>query len=107
MRVNFRRTFVTGFLLITPVLVTWLVVKFVFGAINNTVTPLVFRLSSLFGAGPWDDQSWLKVTTPIVSVILAAAGIYLLGLIGGNVLGRQVLKILEGVLLRIPLVRSV
>jgi uncharacterized membrane protein len=105
MPTSFRRTFVTGLLVIMPVLITYWVVRLLFGTINNTVTPVIFKLMGLFAPG---QEDWLlKFAAPIVSIVLAVAVIYLIGLIGGNVIGRQVLKSLEALLLHIPIVRGI
>src|SRR4051812_20997 len=104
---SFRRTFVTGLLLVTPVLVTYWVIRLMFGVINNNLTPLIFKLAQLLGPGPWAQETWLRLSAPLVSVVLAVITIYVLGLVGGNVLGRQILKSVEAVLLHVPLVRGI
>jgi uncharacterized membrane protein len=47
---------------------------------------------------------WLA---PAASVLVALLLIYLVGLLGGNVVGRQVLKGLEAVVLQIPFIRGI
>jgi uncharacterized membrane protein len=104
---TFRRRFVTGLFIILPLWVTVWVIRLVFGEIDASVTPLIYRLVRLFGGGDWIDYAWVNYFAPLVSVVLAVLSIYLLGMFGGNVLGKQVLRMLEGLLLRVPVVRGI
>ncbi len=101
-----RRTFFTGLVIILPVWVTYWVVGLIFGGVNNALTPVMYRVARAFGS-EWIEQAWIEYVAPVVSVLLAVSVIYLVGLVGGNVLGRQVLKMLEALLLKIPVVRGI
>lgn len=104
---SFRRTLLTGLVVVLPIFITYWVIAFIVGALHRTVTPVLTQILRLLAPGEWLQQAWLNYIAPLVSVALAVAVIYLIGLVGGNVLGRQLLKTVEGLLLRIPIVRGI
>lgn len=102
-----RRTFVTGLLIVLPVLVTIFIIRFVLGQIDKAVTPMVLKLIPLVGLGRWAETAWVDYLAPLVSVALSLLLIYLLGLIGENVIGRQILKWIDKMLRQVPVVRGI
>ena len=104
---SFRRTFVTGLFIVLPVLVTVWVISLIFGAVDGTVTPVLTEAVRLITPGQWLANAWVKYIAPLVSVLLAVFIIYIIGLVGGNVLGRQVLRWMESILMHIPVVRGI
>ncbi|MEZ4271866.1 MAG: DUF502 domain-containing protein [Myxococcota bacterium] len=106
-RRTFRGTFVTGLLIILPVYVTFWVIRFFFRQIDGAVTPGILKLMQLAGLGWLLEAGWVNYIAPLISIILLVFFITLLGLIGGNVLGRQVLGAIDRVLRTIPLVRGI
>ncbi len=103
----FRRTFFTGLIIVIPVFVTIWLISLIFGAVDGTVTPVLTEAVRLITPGVWLANAWVKYIAPLVSVLLAVLIIYFIGLIGGNVLGRQVLHWLESILMHIPVVRGI
>ncbi|MFC1611005.1 DUF502 domain-containing protein [Myxococcota bacterium] len=106
-RKTFRRTFLTGLVIVLPVVLTGWIVYFVFGLVAKTVTPFVREIIRLAGLGAWSEQAWVNIVAPLVSVALSLLFIYLMGLIGGNVIGRQILSLFEKLLLQVPFVRAI
>ena len=77
------RSFAQGLLVLAPVAITvWVVWA--------TVTTL---------------DKWLDTRVPGLGIIIAAAGITLIGYLTGNVVGNKLLSWLEGGLQRVPLIR--
>jgi len=77
------RSFAQGLLVLAPVAITVWVVW-------TTVTTL---------------DKWLDTRVPGLGIIIAAAGITLIGYLTGNVVGNKLLSWLEGGLQRVPLIR--
>lgn len=102
-----RRTFLTGLFIVLPLLITFWVVQFVVYRIDAAVSPLMLQVIRLLGAGQWMEMAWVNYVAPVFSVALAVLLIYMLGLVGGNVLGRQLIKGVEHILLQIPVVRGI
>ena len=107
MKRTFRSTFVAGLFICLPLAVTLWTIQFVFSRVDNLLTPIVMDLGRILGLGPWLQAAWADYAAPLVSVALGVLGIWLVGLVGGNVLGRQILGGLERIVLQIPVVRSI
>ena len=107
MKADFRGTFVTGMIIILPVWITIWVVSLMFGLLNNTVTPIILQFLKLVTLGKLSEATWVQYVAPVVSVTLSVLFIYVLGLIGANVFGRQILNAFDKWLRRIPLVRGI
>ncbi|MBI3180238.1 MAG: DUF502 domain-containing protein [Deltaproteobacteria bacterium] len=104
---TFRRVFLTGLIVILPIFISLWVIHFIFSLIDDTVTPLVLDLIRLLGLSGWVESAWVEYFAPVVSVMLSVLLIYLVGLVGGNVLGRQVLQFLDKLLMQVPFVRGI
>jgi uncharacterized membrane protein len=97
-----RRTLLAGLLILLPLFITYILIAFLFNIFTGVGAPLVTGLLRIFGA---DDLAYPKVL--LVNLLLSLAVIFLLGLIGTNILGRQLLTAFEGLLLRLPLVKTI
>jgi uncharacterized membrane protein len=104
---TFKRTFLTGLVVVLPLLITFWVIRFLFGNIDKAVTPYVLNVIQWLGLGRWLEEAWANWFAPVVSVFLAILVIYALGLFGGNVLGRQLLAGLEKIVMQVPFVRGI
>ena len=98
-----RRTFLTGLVVLTPVLVTVWVVRLVLQTVTGAVTPTI----QAFIRALHIEQTWVQFIAPLIGLILSALVIYLLGTLAGNVLGRQLIALLERLLMQIPVVRGI
>jgi len=104
---GFRRTFFTGLIIVMPVVVTYWLISLIFGAVDSSVTPVLTNIVALVAPGPWMQWAWVNYISPLVSVIIAVSVVYLFGLVGGNVLGRQMLAWVEGLVMHVPVVRGI
>jgi len=107
MKRTFRSTFVAGLFICLPLAVTLWTIQFVFSRVDHLLTPIVLDLGRFLGLGPWLEAAWADYAAPLVSVALGVLAIWLVGLVGGNVLGRQILRGLERIVLQVPVVRSI
>lgn len=100
----FQRTFLTGLFILLPLVVTYVLIAFLFNLFTSVGAPLVKGLLRFFGPGryPWADS-----LIPLINLLLSLAVIFVLGLIGTNLLGRRLLIALEALLMRLPLVKSI
>jgi uncharacterized membrane protein len=104
---SFRRTFLTGLIIVLPAWVTLWIISLIFGLFAGAVTPLVHKLIQLVGLSDGSEAAWVRYVAPVVSVALSFLTIYLVGLIGGNVLGRQLIAAIDRLLLQVPFVRGI
>jgi len=103
----FKRTFITGLVVFTPLAVATWFIWFAVSQISDIVSPLLregMRLSHLDTLLP---DKVISILNPILSIIFMGGVIYGLGLLTSNVLGRQLFKSLENTFMRIPVVRSI
>jgi len=100
----FRRTFLTGLLILLPLVVTYFLVAFLFNLFANAGAPLVNGLSRVIGP---TDSTWVEALGPFVNLLLSLTVIFLLGLVGTNILGRRIITAFEALLLRLPLVKTI
>lgn len=86
----FRRKFLTGLLILLPIIITGWVLYHFFNSIDSIIDPVMERY-------PFMDFPGIG----FVSVILI---IFLVGVFGGNLLGRKMLGYMERVVTKIPLI---
>ena len=100
-----RNTFLTGLLILIPLVATYLLVAFLFDLLSGAGAPI---MRTLFGPlQQLESFWWLEPITPVANIALALAIIFLLGLVGTNFIGRQILDAVNTLILRLPLVSSV
>ena len=88
---HLRRTFIAGLLALFPLAVTFFVLRFFFTTLDAAVQPLVER--------SFDRE------IPGVGIGIMAIGIYLMGLVVANFIGRRLVGYAENVILRVPIVQ--
>ena len=104
---NRRRTFLTGLIVAAPILVTLWLVTLLFDQVSSYIAPALFGLARFFGFAGEPMRGWIETIVQLLSVGVGAAGIFLIGLLAENVLGRQLLKGLEWLLMQIPFIRGI
>jgi uncharacterized membrane protein len=88
-----RRSFITGLVLIVPLVVT--------------VTALVWVFSTIDGfMGPYYDQL-IGREVPGLGLMTTVLLVLIVGAVGSNVIGRRVVQAAEGYLLRVPVFRTI
>jgi uncharacterized membrane protein len=103
---HLRDRFVRGLLLVLPLVVTVWLLRILFGIVHDNVTPLVF--ASLRAIGLGGLEGWhAKITVPVIGILLTLLVVYLIGLVGANLVGKRMVHAVESWILRIPLVRSI
>ena len=88
-----RRTFAAGILTAFPLIVTWFVLRWVFGLLDGLFAPL---LDALVG-----------FHVPGLGFLVSLAVFYLFGMISANVIGRQLQGGLERLMSRLPVLRAI
>lgn len=88
-----RNYFITGLILLLPIVATFYIVFAIFSTLDRVVRPLIILLfgREIYGIG----------------VLLSLALIVFAGMFGRNVLGRKLIAISEWLMVRIPLVKQV
>jgi uncharacterized membrane protein len=92
-RATFKRRFLTGLLVLIPVIITFLIIGWFFKFVDG-----------LFG--PFYD-SILGYHIPGLGFVSAIVLIFIVGVISTNVFGKKVIKSFEKLMLRIPVFKSI
>ncbi|MFQ5849367.1 MAG: DUF502 domain-containing protein [Candidatus Binatia bacterium] len=100
----FRNAFITGLLILIPLYVTYLLISFLFSMLSGVGGPL---LGGLFQVLNLDGLALIEPLAPVVSLFLSLAVIFILGLVGTNIVGREILAAVHALLMRLPVVSSV
>lgn len=93
-----RRYFITGLLIWVPLGITIWVLDALIGAMDQTLLLLPAH---------WRPEAWLGVRIPGLGALLTALVIFVTGLISANLIGQRLLAYWEGILHRIPVVRTI
>ncbi|MEM8844946.1 MAG: DUF502 domain-containing protein [Pseudomonadota bacterium] len=93
-----RRYLVAGLLVWVPLGITFIVIKFMLDLMDRLLLVLPVE---------WRPETLLGFTIPGFGLILAIIILLLTGMIGANLLGRSILRLWDGILNQIPLVRTV
>jgi len=98
-----------GIFTVIPIVITWLILKFVFLVLRDFGVPVVSGIARAiipywpqvaeFLGNPWFDS--------ILAVILVLVGLYLLGWTASRVIGRRLLALFDALVHRIPLVNTI
>ncbi len=88
-----KRHFIGGMLVIVPLILTYLVLKFLFESIDGVLQPIIHSLLGYFVPG-------LGVITTLLLILLA-------GILTRNYIGEQLYSITEKAIARLPLIRPV
>ena len=93
MRARLQRYLITGLLVILPLAVTYLVLRWLFTTLDNILQPIFWVV--------------LRRSVPGLGLIAGILIILLAGLVASRAIGRRLIGFLEGLVLRIPVARRI
>ena len=92
-----KKYFITGLLIWVPLVITVWVLSFLVGTLDRTL--LLLPTS-------WQPRSWLGFHIPGLGVLLTLAVVFVTGVFAANMIGQRMVMYWEGLLARIPIVKS-
>ncbi len=101
-----RERLVRGLLLVLPAVVTVWLLNILFGIVRDNVTPWLFAILRAVGLGRLEGLH-ARLTVPVAGIVLTLLVIYLVGLLGANLVGRRILAAFESGILRVPFVKGI
>jgi uncharacterized membrane protein len=93
-----KRYFLTGLLILVPLGITFWVLTALFAFMDQSLLLL---------PQAWRPEAWLGVSIPGLGLILTAVVIVLTGLLATNLIGQRLVAFWEGLVTRIPVVKSI
>lgn len=92
-----KKYLITGLLIWVPLIITVWVLSFLVGTLDQTLLLL---------PADWHPRSLLGFNIPGLGVLLTLAVVLLTGMLTANIIGQRMLQLWEGMLVRIPVVKS-
>ena len=102
-----KRNFVTGLLIIFPLLITVLLFYYLINRVNRYITPLIYRGLELVGLSLPFEGFWGSLISFTLGLLSTLIIILLIGVLGSNILGRRVISTFDRLMLRIPLIKGI
>ena len=103
MAINFRkiieRQFFAGLAVLLPIGLTLYIVWVLFNLVSNSVSPLLIKIALL--------EQVPVVVIRIIAVLITFVIIWIIGLVATNIVGRNILKLPEVLLLKAPIVNRI
>lgn len=93
-----KRYFLTGLLILVPLGITFWVLTALFAFMDQSLLLL---------PQAWRPEAWMGVSIPGLGLILTAMVIVLTGLLATNLIGQRLVAFWEGLVTRIPVVKSI
>lgn len=93
-----KRYFVTGLLIWIPLAITVWVLNLLVSTMDQTL---------LLIPEEWRTEGWLGIHVPGMGVVLTVVVVFLTGLFTRNIIGQRLVRFWEGLLSRIPVVKSI
>jgi uncharacterized membrane protein len=90
---HFTRTLGAGLLLLVPVGITYLVLKFLFDALDGILQPAI--------------EALLNRRVPGLGAAAIVLLVYAAGLLGTFFVGKQLIRLSQGILLKVPIINTV
>ncbi len=102
---NSRRKFIAGLLVVFPVFITYVVIKFLFTMIGGILSPVVIKAVGFFGFSPNGKIDDFIIMA--VAFVLTFVSLYFIGVIATNFLGKFVIGFFEAILNNVPIIKNV
>lgn len=96
---RFRNAFLTGLLIVGPVTITLYIMWYLIKWVDDWIKPLLPTL--------YNPESYLPFRLPGLGLVVAIAGLTLIGALAANLLGRSLVSTGELMMSRMPIVRNV
>ena len=101
-----RRRMLTGLLLILPVYVTYFVVKFLFGFVGGTLSPVIKKILQFYGVAlPRSSLDEFIIT--FLGLILTFISLYFIGIFAANFVGKSIINYFENLLTKTPIIKNI
>jgi uncharacterized membrane protein len=100
---SLQHNILAGIITIGPLVITYLVFKFLLDELAQAGLPVIQLFASIF------PENWLRqpMVQPLLAIVLTLLMLYVVGRVTHLVIGRQALELFEAVLERLPFVAKI
>lgn len=92
---SIRTNILVGLFLITPLIITLIIIYFLFTFVTNYLVPNIWL------------QTELGLLYRLIALILVMIGLYFIGLLTRNIIGRSLYRLGDRIMTRIPIIKSI
>lgn len=103
---NIRRKLIAGLLVILPIYVTFLIIKFLIGIVGGILSPVVSKTIIFFG-GSHPDNAIESFVVTTIAFILVFVILYFIGVFTTNLSGKFLLGYVEVILNKMPVIKNI
>jgi uncharacterized membrane protein len=100
---SLQHNILAGIITIGPLVITYLVFKFLLDELAQAGLPVIQLFASFF------PENWLRqpMVQPVLAIVLTLVMLYVVGLVSARVIGQQAFELFEAVLERLPFVAKI
>ena len=100
---SLQHNMLTGIITIGPLVITYLVFKFLFDELAKAGMPVILLLTTIF------PENWLHnpLIQPLLAIVLTLVMLYVVGRVTSLVIGQQAFELFEALLERLPFVAKI
>lgn len=102
---DFRRKLIAGLLVVFPVFITFIVIKFLFTMIGGILSPVVIKVVVFLGFSPKSKIDEFAITS--VAFVLTFVALYFIGVIATNFFGKFIISFFEAILNNVPIIKNI
>jgi uncharacterized membrane protein len=102
-----RQVFLTGVVIITPLIITLWVLTILFDLVHGLSTPFILRILRILRVPLVDDPAFATYVVPLIGISATLLVILLVGVLATNLLGRRFVSAFDQLMLRIPLIKGI
>jgi len=102
-----RRLFLTGLVIILPLVISIWLLKILFGMVHGVSTPVILRVLGLLRVPLVDDPAFSTYLAPVIGLVATLLRILMVGALTTNFLGRRILASFDRLMLRIPVIKGI
>jgi uncharacterized membrane protein len=103
------RRLMAGVFTAAPLVVTWIIIAFLFQQLSQVGRPLITGLARAVRPASPEFAAFLnnEVLQSLLAVMVVLAGLYVLGWFAERVIGRRIIQFFEALVQRIPLIDTI
>jgi len=102
-----RQLFLTGLVIILPLVITYWLLQILFGIVHGISTPIILKVLRLMQMPYIDDPAFTEYLAPLIGALATCVLILMVGILTTNLLGRRIVAAFDGLMLRIPLIKGI
>lgn len=101
-----RQLFLTGLVIILPMVISIWLLEVLFGIVQGISTPIILKLATVLSPQYVDDPAFTTYLAPLAGLVVTILLVLLVGLLTTNLLGLKFVEAFDRLMLRIPLIKG-